>query len=467
MKCNKKFLAVAAAGALSVLTAVPALALENQFNGAFTTFYDLSNYSASGNENSSNGAGILNDAPTQNYFVQRVRLGYIAKASENVKLVTKFELDYNFWGNSSYTVARGSGGAIGADSVNIETKNIYLDLDYPKYVSAKIGMMGNNDSFKGILFDTDMAGLKLSHDYANASIAAGFYRWHADSPTGKNTNDMLSLDAKYSISKNLKVGASYYYIRDDRATGFTTTTTPAVGTPIGALGDGTPVYDLTLPFTPATTTVTANPSNDAKVHTVGINAEGVVGPLALSGFAAAQFGDRSATDDAKGYAFNVGARMPLLGGTARTEFLYVSGGDNAFFNAEGGFEAGGFYDGEMIFLGRDKNATTIDNAVVYDVSNLGQGVILGTIGFDYSFTSKLSGSVNAGFAAIADDSGATLAGAGSDYLGSEFNAEANYQLTSNVTLGARGGYLVLGDYFDGIAGADNPYDLKILVRYAF
>lgn len=476
MKCNKKFLAVAAAGVLTVATAVPALALENEIYGAFTSFYDLSNYSAIGNnayeENPNNAFGLDGGQPTQSYFVQRVRLGYNAKASDNVKLLTRFELDYNFWGNSSYVSARGGGGAIGADSVNIETKSLYLDLNYPM-LNTKIGMMGNTDAFKGILFDTDMAGIKFAHNYTNASVAAGFYRWHADSPLGKNTNDLLSLDAKYSISKNFKIGASYYYIQDDRqnADTITTVTTPAVGTPVPDVLDanGNPVYDTTFPFTPAFTTVTttANPSNDAKVHTVGLNAEGAIGPITLNGFALAQFGDRSATEDAKGYAFNVGAKMPLAGGTLRSEFLYVAGGNNALFNAESGTEAGGFYDGEMIFLGRDKNATTIDNAIIYDVSNYGQGVILGTVGFDYAFNDKLSGSANAGFAAIADDNENTVDGNDSDYLGTELNAECNYQLTSNVTLGARGGYMILGDYFDGVPGADNIYDLKILARYAF
>ena len=461
MKCNKKFLAVAAAGVLTVATAVPALALENEIYGAFTSFYDLSNYSAIGNENTSNAAGLSDDAPTQSYFVQRVRLGYNAKASDNVKLLTRFELDYNFWGNSSYTVARGSGGALGADSINIETKTLYLDLNYPM-LNTKIGMMGNNDAFKGIIFDTDMAGIKFAHNYTNASVAAGFYRWHADNALGKNTNDMLSLDAKYSVSKDFKVGASYYYIQDDRATG--TTTTPATGTVIGVDINGNDVFSP-VGFVPAV--VTANPANDAKVHTVGLNAEGAFGPLTLNGFALAQFGDRSRTEDAKGYAFNVGAKMPLAGGTLRSEFLYVAGGDNALYNAESGYEAGGFYDGEMIFLGRDKNATTIDNAILYDVSNLGQGVILGTVGFDYAFNDKLSGSANAGFAAIADSNANTVPGGDGHYLGTELNAECNYQLSPNVTLGARGGYMILGGYFDGIPGADNIYDLKILARYAF
>jgi hypothetical protein len=434
MKCNKKFLAVAAAGVLTVATAVPALALEHEVSGAFTSFYDLSNYSAAGNnpyDGRNNGRGLEDGAPTENYFVQRVRLGYIAKASDNVKLVTKFELDYNWWGNSAYTAGRGTGGAIGSDSVNIETKHLYLDLNYPM-LQTKIGMMGNTDSFKGIIFDADMAGILFSHNYTNAGVTAGFFRfndtwdWTNDRTLGKETVDMMQLDGKYSINKDTKVGAAYYYIEDD--------------------------------------------IRDAKVHTVGLNAEGGIGPVRLNGFALAQFGDLTDTRDAEGYALNLGAKMPLLGGTMRSEFMFVGGGKHELYNASNsiarGTEAGGYYDTELIILGRDKNATTIDNAIIYDVSNNGQGVIMGSLGYDYAFSDKLSGSANAGFAAIANDDAPTVAGGTSNYLGTEVNAEVNYQLTANVTLGARGGYVFLGDYFEGL-DADDPYDVKLIARYAF
>lgn len=440
-KKNKKFLVVAVAAALSAATAVPALALENQFSGAFTAFYDISNYSAAGNNGYDNPPfaagpgefnrrGLRDDAPTENYFVQRVRLGYTAKADDHVKLVTKFELDYNWWGNSSYATNRGSGGAIGSDSVNIETKHLYLDLNYP-IMSTKIGMMPNNDVFKGIIFDADMAGILLSHEYTNAGVSLGYFRWNDEwdwtnnSTIGKTTVDMFQLDGKYAVNKNLKVGAAYYYVNDD--------------------------------------------FRDAKVSTVGVNAETAIGPVTVNGFVLGQFGDLNATDNAKGYAFNVGAKMPLAGGTLRTEFMYVAGGDNALYNAANGTEAGGYYDSEMLFLARDKNATTIDNAIVYDVSNYGQGVILGSVGYDYTFNDKCSGSANVGFGAIADDQFSQGTGA-SDYLGTEINAEANYKLTANVTLGARAGYFMLGEYFDGVdagSDADNPYDVKLIARYNF
>lgn len=461
---SSKVLAVLATLGLAAAVATPAMALENQFSGAFTSFYDLSNYSAV-------GGTPADDAPTENYFVQRVRLDYTAKASEEVKLVTKFELDYNWYGNNSYDTARGGGAAIGADGINIETKNLYLDLNLPKNVNTKIGMMGNTDSFKGVIFDADMAGIMLAHSYDNASVTAGFFRFNdsTDSATwdnintiGKHTRDMFALDGKYSVSKDLKVGAAYYYIADNLTNGFTTTTTTTDNGTITVLdADGATTHVLTLPPTVVTTT-TADPNNDLKIHTLGLNAEGTVGPLTLTGFALKQFGDLTSTTKAKGYAFNLGANMPLAGGTARAELLYAGGGDNQLYVVPG--EGGAFYNNEMIILSRDKNATTIDNAIVMDINNNSQGVIFGSLGYDYSFTPKLSGSANLGFAQVAKD----LADHDSNYLGTEVNCEANYKLMPSVTVGARAGYVVLGDYFKTAGSTlDNPYDVKLIAKFSF
>ncbi|WP_129125818.1 alginate export family protein [Geomonas oryzae] len=451
---NKK-LVVAVAAALTAASAVPALALENQFTGSFTTFFDTGNFASTG--------VVEKNSDTANFFVQRMRLGYTAKADDHVKLVTKFEFDYNYWGNSSYVNARGGGGALGADTVNMETKNIYLDLNYPS-INAKIGMMPNTDSLKGILFDADMAGILVSHDYSNASVSAGFFRFNdKGNVLGDNTEDMVSLDAKYSVSKNFKVGAAYYFIKDNRTN---STTIDATGDVAGVDANGNPIFLDNANFVPASTVTT---KNDTKVHTLGINAEGVIGPVSLSGFAAKQFGDLTADMDAKGYAFNLGAKMALAGGTARTNFLYVSGGKDAFYVATNGgdfaTEGGQFYDSEMIMLGRDKWATTIDNALIYDVNNNNEGVIMGTLGYDYDFSEKVSAAANVGFAATAKDTGVARHAGDSNYLGTEFNAECYYKVSPNVTLGARGGYLVVGDYF--AKGSDNLWDMKALVNYSF
>jgi hypothetical protein len=265
------------------------------------------------------------------------------------------------------------------------------------------------------------------------------------STIGKYTQDMFSLDGKFSISKDLKLGAAYYYLTDNR-----------------------------------------NPAEEAKVHTLGLNAEGNVGPIALTGFVLGQFGDYNKTNDAEGYAFNLGAKMPLAGGTGRTEFLYASGGEKGkslyIPQSPIGSEGGGFYDNEMIMLSRDKNAFTIDNAIVYDANNRSQGVIFASLGYDYPFTPKLSGSANLGAGWVAKKSTTDTyydnssennikINHKSKYLGTELNCEVNYKLMPSVTLGARAGYMVLGDYFKNADSKgntpDDVYDVKLLAKFSF
>src|SRR6185369_3271508 len=95
--------------------------------------------------------GLDAKAPTATYFAQRARLQYTAKANDNLKLVTHFEID-SIWGDDSYHAARNKGGALGADQINIETKSVYLDFNCPLTgVNYKVGIQPFNDSYKGVL----------------------------------------------------------------------------------------------------------------------------------------------------------------------------------------------------------------------------------------------------------------------------------------------------------------------------
>ena len=65
MKSSKIMAALVTLG-LAAAVATPAMALENQFSGSFTTFYDISNYSASGNfGGTSNFEGLTKDSKTR------------------------------------------------------------------------------------------------------------------------------------------------------------------------------------------------------------------------------------------------------------------------------------------------------------------------------------------------------------------------------------------------------------------
>jgi hypothetical protein len=291
-------------------------------------------------------------------------------------------------------------------------------------------MMPNNDAFKGILFDTDMAGLLVSSSNCGKFTPSfGVFRFVDDSTNklGSSTNDMLMLDAKYEVAPNFKLGGAYYLFLDDTT------------------------------------------GNDTKMNVLGLNGEYSTGNLTLSGFAVYETGSINNTD-VNSFAANVGAAYKVGPGTARAEALYVQGSDdgkNSFYAVNG---ENGFYNNEMVLLGRDKNAMTTDNSIIFNSGNNGQGQMGLYLGYDLPVTEKLTTAFNVGFASIAEKNGTGNDDNGK-YLGTEINAEATYTVLKGLTAGVRAGYAMLGSYYDNVTldGKDpvNPYDIKMMVKYSF
>ena len=97
-----------------------------------------------------NPDGLPADPGTASFFEQRVRLGYAAKFDDRLKFVSKFEIDYAYYGDSSYGVGANEGAAVGADQVNLETKNLYLDFTCPiTGVNAKSACRSTSTASRG------------------------------------------------------------------------------------------------------------------------------------------------------------------------------------------------------------------------------------------------------------------------------------------------------------------------------
>jgi len=464
MKCSKTLLAVLAAGALSAATAVPAMAFENEFHGYFNTYFNDSNFTIN------NGGPSVSDIgqPTKatdnaNFFETRLRMNYTAKLTDDLKIVSRFETNYNFWGNSSYTsgssrpAGRTTGGALGSRGVNLETKQVYLDLKTPSYnTEFKVGMQPWTDDFSGIFVDGDMAGVTVSHDYSKGGVSAGFFRWddadnNPGNPTyGKQTRDLYVLNGKYEVSKDFKIGGAYYFLNADLPN-----------------GNSTDVDTSKMNF---------------QMHMLGLNGEGQLGPVTLNGFLVTQLGhDHLSNRDIASYAGSLGAKMAIGPGTARTNFLYTSG-DDGKGGTDHSFRVGSFesdyYDNHLTILGRNQYAMVNDNAVIFDANNGGMGSIFGTVGYDFPINKEFSGSANLGFAAVAEDNASkpirtdgTAKANNSNFLGTEINAEVKYKMNTFTTFTVCGGYVFLGDYFKHTApGGNDPenlYDLKLIATVAF
>jgi len=462
MKLNKKIMVAAAAGALAVAAAVPAMAIENEFHGSIMFRSFLSNMDSATNA----PAGATSIDPrtwnstrrTNNYTEQRTRLQYIAKASDDLKLVTQFEIDTQ-WGNTAGN-AGGGGGRVDTDAINIEVKHAYLDFNLGKSVNAKIGQQAYKDTIKGLFVDADLPMAYVTVKAGKAyKLGLGYSRFNDTglavmgnaTHNGKTTADLYVIDNTMTFGKNAKATLSYYLNADNTVA-----------------------------------------NGDKKVHTFGLGGQAKFGKLTVDGFAAMQAGYRNNTGNQNvnyhGWAANAVAKMPVGPGTLKMGGLFVSGDNQAgsayghnngwqSLSSNGGLNANqtqnSYNDGAMMILTRNTNlvGTNTDAFIRRPITN----IALAHAGYDAKVTDKLSAMANVGMAwAPASNPGAnTLYRNGSDYMGTEINMMTKYQLYKNLDVRLQAAYMILGSYYKNTSATDatkypaDPFTTSLGIRYAF
>ena len=97
---------------------------------------------------------------------QRIRTQINFITSEYLQAVLMFEIGDLDWGRANGNTGPGSGGALDADGVNVETKRAYLDWVIPNTeVSVRMGIQGitlPSTPMGSPLFDADVAGIVIS-----------------------------------------------------------------------------------------------------------------------------------------------------------------------------------------------------------------------------------------------------------------------------------------------------------------
>lgn len=464
-KFQKQMLTIAAAGALTAVTALPAMAFENQFSGTMLIKTYLSNYDkgsvVQNNLTQSTIAGWGKNRGASNYTDQRLRIGYTAKASDDLKLVTQFEMNTR-WGNSATTggPADSIGGGVDTDGINVATRHAYLDFNMGKSVNAKVGLQPYKDSLKGLYVDADLPMALVTYKGGAYKLQLGYSRFNDADTTkfGNASADLFVVDNSYAISKDTNVGLVYYLNTDN---------------------------------------TTNSTYKQKKINTFGLNAATKIGSLELSGFAAMQAGYQKnmvntiASTTYQGYAANVAAKMKVGTGVAKTGFLFTSGNNHSNAAYNGGWQTlsaannsvgqNSYVESGMMLLVRNPSmgGTNTDNYIRKPVTN----IALANVGYDANLTDKVYLNGNAGFAWAPSSYDAPLnAGVNrnqGDYMGTELNLEAGYKLYKNLTLKAQGAYVILGGYYknsayanaananDGYANPANPWTARLAAAYSF
>lgn len=471
----KKSLVVLGAAAMVAAAAVPALAFENEFHGMYRLRGMLTNFQAAG----LGAAGAAPLVTTTNserdftLFEQRARLQYIAKASDDLKLVTHFEID-STWGDAAYQTGRGMGGGLAADTVNLETKNVFLDFKVPSTsVNMKVGIQPFSDAYKGVFMSDDVAGAVATGKFGPATATAAFFRTYdkgtapgfagTAASLGKQVVDIYVLDAKAALGKALTVGGSYY-------AGYNT----------------------------------SNKHKGQLTHTIGVNAAAKIAAIDLDAFLLYQTGDQlyaAAAKDLEAYAGQVAAKVTVGPVGIRAAGLYASGDDgrtagstsssafqNVFASGAPGAAAGSstssgvYYSSNMLMLLRSAWAMDSDQALVGSINNGNQGLVALFVGADAKITDKFNVSANIGHAMV-DQKNETVLGSATEKctdktIGTEANLALNYKVYDNLTATLQGAYVVLGGYgktrvarsaaqIATGTGVKDPYLAGLMLNYTF
>lgn len=462
MKLSKKIMVAAAVGALGVASAVPAMAFENEFHGMYRAYGYMTNALSGGGT-----FQLRENSRTDKFIEQRARLQYIAKASDDLKLVTHFELDTKFGGSTSTKYPIGDGGGLDADRITLETKSVYLDFKIPAVpVRAMVGIQPFNDSFGGLYGNFDATGAVFTGKFGALTTTYGYFTVGNDNSafaynntpaaalvtgvtfaSNAGTKDLNVFDAKFAINKDMTVGASYYMLLDKVA------------------GANTP-------------TIVNN--------TLGLNAAAKIGPASLTAALGFQFGKENSNlalsdNSTTAIAAAVAAKIAAGPGSVNVAALYLSGDKggandphNKAWQSIG--TAVNYYTPANMWL-ITRNAATINSSTQIgggsDLTRGGLGLMGAFAGYEGK-AGKVFYNGNVGAAKVAMKRSAVSAN-----IGAEVNATVGYKLYDNLSTQFTAAYAFLGDGYGhkdaganllgttGSRNADNPFLTAIALNYAF
>lgn len=180
-----------------------------------------------------NGGFPTQDGATKVFFDTRLRLYWDFRPSELLRVHYRMEIgDVRFGGGTENgsdvtgnlvpVIGPGSGGGVGADGVNVETKNIFLEFAMPFLpgLSFRGGIMGYGDRYDFNIIADDFAGFQLL--YKRGDVAAHFvYFKFFEGATRDNADDShwFGIDGQLQINETTRAAATFYYWLDQEHRG--------------------------------------------------------------------------------------------------------------------------------------------------------------------------------------------------------------------------------------------------------
>jgi hypothetical protein len=169
------------------------------------------------------------DSELELFFDTRLRLYFDFRPSRFILINYKMEIgDITFGaddppivdseGRRLENVGEGTGGSPGADGVNLESKNAYLDVQLPWVpgLSFRGGIIGWGDQFDWTILATDFTGFQLTYQrqalwtqFTFLQLAEGSLRSNGDD------SQWFALDTRLGLSAHTAITASLYFWDDN------------------------------------------------------------------------------------------------------------------------------------------------------------------------------------------------------------------------------------------------------------
>jgi len=443
---------------LAAAFAAPAMA-GTDINGFYKTRMFMTNFvQYYGGDYGTTVGPPRKDAATMAFVEQRMRLK-VTSGDENVKAVAQFEID-SVWGDTKGNGQSASGGGLGTDATNIETKNAYVWFKIPNTpLDVTVGLQGQSDSYANVFMGgADMGGIFVNGKVAPVAFRLGWAKW-SEGGAAATTANRLDLEkandytfylaeAKFSPVKDVKVGGNLYVLQNDmgRASGYT-----------------------------------------QRIYMPGVDVTFGAGPATINAFAFYQLGkyrdySASGTSDINIGGFAADARVDLNAGPGKAfaEALYISGGDDPSKKFKSIVDSG--YT-NSIFIRTDMQILMLAADTLTALAGLyssspgdksmglgGRGMMHAAGGFSMKMGDKLTGKVGLGYLAAVKKL-KTDPTYMNKTMGTEVNASVNYTLAKGLDVGLVGAYALIGDFFKSSAtdagDPDNVFDLHARVGYVF
>ena len=429
---------------------------------------------------------------TNAYVEQRARLKFDV-GTENARAVFHFESDMN-WGvgsGNSYvdddtsggasdfaavSNGRNGGGALSADTVQLETKELYVWFKIPDTsITAKVGMQSVDDHYAGIFSNAaDMTGVFVNGQFEPVKWSLGWAKLYETNGGGASggydaadDTDFYLASVQFAPSKDMSLGVNFYYLADNSGNN---SAGLARLDPFQGLGAAGPLDGYVV-----------------DVYMPGVNFAMNLGPAKMSAFGFYQFGTADSWNgtsiDISSFMLDARVDLKLGPGNLFVEGFYISGGDgtatatttpsspsattrgattgptNSGTGGNSGFGRTNMY---FLFGADSQNVSQCligcsGGELGDSFGNSGRGLWHVAAGYSQKFTEKLQGSVNVGYAAASDTYASDDAEGRDKDIGTEFNARVDYTISKGLTLSLVGAYLIAGDFVTAAEDLDDSY----------